>query len=174
MHDADQFLDRDRCLGLRWRFDHFFTQVVLDHLGDKPVHGASIRCRLLKQFAAWRVMFDGRTLQSIDLTVDATQSLHEFDFFYVGLRICACSHTPRGISDLCVESEISCGPSDAKANTIAIDKNRSHTKDAMNPRSNSQSPEGDSRRFSFAAVVPMGWIRAWEDKVSAEVSAIRR
>ena len=58
--------------------------------------------------------------------------------------------------------------------TTATEQNCYHTKDAMNPRSNSQSPEGDSRRFSFAAVVPMGWIRAWEDKVSAEVSAIRR
>jgi len=55
--------------------------VILDHLGDKLVHGASIRCRLLKQFAAWRVLFNDRTLQGIDLTADAAQSLYELGFF---------------------------------------------------------------------------------------------
>ena len=58
--------------------------------------------------------------------------------------------------------------------TTATEQNCYHTKDAMNPRSSTQSPEGDSRRFLSASAVLMGWTRAREGYVYAEVSAIRR
>ena len=48
------------------------------------------------------------------------------------------------------------------------------TKDHMNPRSSSQSPEGDSRHFLPAVTAPMGWIRARVAHAFVKALAIRR
>ena len=47
--------------------DGLLADVVVDHLGDDAVHGATVGCRLLQQLDAGRVLLGDRALQGANL-----------------------------------------------------------------------------------------------------------
>ncbi len=83
MYDSDQFFGSGGCVRFIGRLNNLFTDMILDNLNNKAVHGTSAGRRLPQQLSARRVLLDDRTLQCVDPNTNATEPFYELGFFRI-------------------------------------------------------------------------------------------
>ena len=82
MHDFDQLFgcQHSGVITRRFRINHVLSDVILDHLGDKSVQGATARSGLSEHVGALLVRIDG-ALDRLDLPTQTPQAKQQLFLF---------------------------------------------------------------------------------------------